>query len=70
VSAKWPDADGRFELVLPTSARGLVARFWESDRQYFSTTAAKPGGRVDLSVYPKSLGQETPQGLATVKLPG
>ena len=30
----------------------------------------KPGGSVDLSVYPKSLAQETPQALATVKLPG
>ena len=70
LSAKWPDASGRFELVLPSSAHGLVARFWERERQYFSTTVAKPGGKVDLSVYPTSLAEDTPQALLTVKLPG
>jgi hypothetical protein len=57
-------------LVLPASARGQVARFWESQRQYFSTTAAKPGANVDPSVYPSSLAQDTPQAIGTVKLPG
>jgi len=70
VSATWPDANGRFELVLPSSARGLVAKFWESERQYFSTKVAKPGANVDSSVYPSSLAQDTPQALGTVKLPG
>jgi hypothetical protein len=70
LSVKWPDASGRFELVLPSSARGLVAKFWEAERQYFSTSVAKPGGGVDRNVYPSSLPQDAPQGLATVKLPG
>jgi carbohydrate-binding DOMON domain-containing protein len=70
LSAKWPDASGRFVLVLPGSARGAVAKFWEADRQYFSTAVAKPGGNVDPAVYPKSLPQDAPQALATVKLPG
>jgi hypothetical protein len=67
--ATWPDASGRFTLVLPSSARGLVAKFWEADRQFFSTTAAKPGGTISPSVYPKSLARDVPQALATVKLP-
>ncbi len=70
VRATWPDASGRFVLVLPASARGQVARFWESQRQYFSTRAAKPGANVDPSVYPSSLAQDTPQAIGTVKLPG
>jgi PQQ-dependent dehydrogenase (methanol/ethanol family) len=70
VRASWPDASGRFELVLPASARGQVAKFWESERQYFSTKPAKPGADVDPSVYPSSLASDTPQALGTVKLPG
>jgi alcohol dehydrogenase (cytochrome c) len=69
LSARWPDASGRFVLVLPASARGVVASFWEAERQYSSTKVAKPGGNVDLSVYPGSLAANTPQALLTVKLP-
>ena len=70
LSATWPDADGRFSLVLPASSRGDVARFWESERQFFSTSLAKPGGQVGSAVYPHSLAQDTPQALGTVRLPG
>ena len=70
LSVTWPDADGRFSLVLPASARGDVARFWESERQFFSASRAKPGGQVSSAVYPHSLAQDTPQALATVRLPG
>ena len=70
VSASWPDGNGRFRLVLPSSARGLPVSFWESQRQFFSTAKTVPGGPVDLSIYPKSLPADAPQGLATVKLPG
>jgi outer membrane protein assembly factor BamB len=70
LKATWPDGNGRFELVLPSSARGLVATFWESERQFFSTSVAKPGGSIDPAVYPKSLAEDTPQALLTVKLPG
>ncbi len=69
LSATWPDASGRFELVLPSSARGLVAKFWETDRQFFSTAVAKPGGGVNSAVYPHSLPANAPQALGTVKLP-
>jgi hypothetical protein len=70
VSATWPDGNGRFELVLPASARGLVAKFWETERQFFSPSPAKPGGKVGPGVYPGSLPQDAPQAISTVKLPG
>jgi hypothetical protein len=68
--ASWPDAEGRFQIVLPSSARGAVAKFWQSDRQFFSTKVAKPGGAIDPAIYPKSLPNDAPQDLATLKLPG
>jgi PQQ-dependent dehydrogenase (methanol/ethanol family) len=69
VSATWPDASGHFRLVLPASAGGLTVKFWEADRQFFSTAEAKPGGPIDPSVYPKSLPADAPQGIATLQLP-
>ncbi len=69
VSATWPDGNGRFQLVLPSSARGLTVSFWQASRQFFSTSDQKPGGAVDLSIYPKSLPNDAPQGIATIKLP-
>jgi hypothetical protein len=69
VSATWPDANGRFQIVLPSSARGLVAKFWETQRQFFSTSSPKPGGKIEPGVYPKSLPQDAPQALGTVQLP-
>jgi PQQ-dependent dehydrogenase (methanol/ethanol family) len=70
VQATWPDASGRFTLVLPSSARGLPVTFWEADRQFFSAAATKPGGTIDPSVYPSRLPADAPQGLAAAKLPG
>jgi hypothetical protein len=69
VSATWPDGNGRFQLVLPSSARGLVAKFFETQRQFFTTSKPAPGGKVDPSVYPSSLPADAPQALATVRLP-
>jgi alcohol dehydrogenase (cytochrome c) len=71
VSATWPSAsDGSFQIVLPASAAGQVVHLWESQRQFFSTQATKPGGAVDLSIYPKTLPSDAPVNLATLKLPG
>jgi alcohol dehydrogenase (cytochrome c) len=70
VSATWPDAGGRFRLVLPGTAKGQKVTFWESQSQFFSSSQAAPGGAVDLAVYPQSLSTTAPQGIATVKLPG
>jgi hypothetical protein len=67
VSATWPDRNGRFRLVLPRSARGQKLQFWEAQRQFFSTAVAKPGGSVDLSIYPKSLPVDAPQAVAALE---
>ncbi len=69
VSATWPDVKGNFELVLPKSARGLTVSFWQASRQFFSPAPTKPGGPVDLSIYPKSLPSDAPQNIATLTLP-
>jgi hypothetical protein len=68
--ATWADAKGNFELVLPNSARGLTVRFWEQGREFLSTSPARPGGPVDLSMYPRAPATDAPQGIATLKLPG
>jgi alcohol dehydrogenase (cytochrome c) len=68
--ATWPDASGRFTLVLPARARGLDVRFWQAQRQFFTAAATRPGGPLDLGVYPTSLPPDAPQGIATLKLPG
>ncbi len=70
VSATWPDASGRFQLVLPSSAKGLTIQFWEAQRQWFTTSTPQPGGAVDLSVYPAAIPTDAPQRMATLKLPG
>jgi PQQ-dependent dehydrogenase (methanol/ethanol family) len=69
ISATWPDANGRFRLVLPGTAKGQTVSFWESQWQFFSSSHAAPGGAIDLSVYPHSLPTTAPQGIAAVKLP-
>ena len=69
VSATWPDKNGRFEIVLPSSARGLTVKFWQTDRQFFTTATAKPGGPVDPTVYPSSLPTTAPRGTVTLRLP-
>ena len=43
LAVRWPDAAGRFSLVLPHVARGTTLRFWESNLETFSTLAARPG---------------------------
>jgi hypothetical protein len=68
--ATWPDANGNFELLLPSSARGKTVRLWEQAREFFATSQARPGRAVDLSIYPTAPATDTAQGLATLKLPG
>jgi alcohol dehydrogenase (cytochrome c) len=68
VSATWPDARGRFTLVLPRQARGTTLRFWESDFVTFSRVAARPGGPTEPSSTPRALTNRIPVGLATVRV--
>jgi len=69
VSATWPSATGKFQIVLPSSARGATVKLYEEQRQFFSTSVAAPGGPVDLTVYPAAPATDAPQGIATLKLP-
>ena len=69
VANRWPDAKGRFTIVLPASARGKTVRFWENQRQFFTRSPATPGGPVDLSTWPSQLGTVAPAGLASLTLP-
>jgi hypothetical protein len=69
VAARWPDANGRFSMTLPASARGKTVAFWQSKRLFFSRFAATPGGKVDLATWPALLGRGTPSHLATLSLP-
>jgi hypothetical protein len=64
ISARWPDAQGRFSLVLPSSVRGKTLRFWESDFVSFSRTAAVPGGAVDLQGWPTALSPRVARDIA------
>jgi PQQ-dependent dehydrogenase (methanol/ethanol family) len=66
---RWPDVKGRFTIVLPRSAGGQTVRFWESQRQFFTRSEARPGGPVDLSSWPTQLGESVPAGLASLTLP-
>jgi hypothetical protein len=66
----WPDASGRFSILLPASVRGKTLNFWENQRQFFSRFEAKPGGLADLSAWPEQLGSAAPRGLAFLRVPG
>jgi alcohol dehydrogenase (cytochrome c) len=55
ISARWPDAHGRFSLVLPKLKRGTPLVFWENDSVVFSTQATRPGGPVAANAWPAAL---------------
>jgi alcohol dehydrogenase (cytochrome c) len=67
--ARWPDAQGRFTLVLPRSAQGQTLRIWQNARTFFSRTTAAPGRNVDLQSWPSGLTQRVPQNLGSVRAP-
>jgi alcohol dehydrogenase (cytochrome c) len=69
VVARWPDAQGRFSLLLPSPARGVPLRFWENQHQFVSRVPAVPGGRIDLATWPRALGQTVPRGFALLRVP-
>jgi alcohol dehydrogenase (cytochrome c) len=69
ISARWPDARGRFSLLLPASARGLPLRLWENQHQFVSRVPAVPGGRIDLTSWPRALGETVPRGSALIRTP-
>ena len=69
VSATWPDASGRFELVLPASVRGKTLRFWESDFQAYQSIQGVPGGQIDLGAWPSALSARVPRDISFVRVP-
>jgi PQQ-dependent dehydrogenase (methanol/ethanol family) len=68
LSVSWPDARGRFSLVLPHLARGTTLRFWESNLETFSVVEARPGGPANADTMPSRLTPRTPSGIASVRV--
>jgi len=69
VSESWPDAKGRFSMLLPADVRGRTLSLFESQAQVLSRVAARPGGPVDLKSWPKQLASTMPSGLAALNVP-
>lgn len=69
ISARWADAEGRFEIVLPSSVAGKTARFWQSRLRAFSRTEARPGGPVDVGYWPGAVPEDAPRDLDALELP-
>jgi hypothetical protein len=67
LSETWPDKNGRFSMVLPAKARGHALTFFEEQRQVLSSPAA-PGGKVDLTTWPRYVTAQFPRGLNTLVL--
>ena len=69
VSARWPDRNGRFELVLPASVRGKQLRLWETNLEAYATNGATAGGLVELGSWPTALTPRVATGVAQLVLP-
>jgi alcohol dehydrogenase (cytochrome c) len=67
IAATWPDASGKFTLTLPASVRGKPLRVWEDYSTFFQPSAARPGGPIDVSIWPNIPPGGEPQGLAVIK---
>jgi hypothetical protein len=70
LSARWGDAEGRFEIVLPSTVAGKTVRFWQSRLRAFSRTEATPGGEVDVGYWPATVPEDAPRELDELELPG
>jgi hypothetical protein len=62
----WPDARGRFTIVLPRAANGPGLSLWEGSLTLFSRQPAKPGGPVDRQDWPRALAPDLPRDLARI----
>jgi hypothetical protein len=69
IAERWPDEKGNFSMLLPPSTRGQTLRFWENQRQFFSTFAQIPGGKVDLTSWPTNLGDSASRGISKLVVP-
>jgi hypothetical protein len=69
VKATWPDARGRFELVLPASLSGATISLFEAQRPIFSSFRAVAGGPIDLAAWPAAVDPTWPDGVVSLRLP-
>lgn len=63
LAARWPDANGGFQLVLPSSTRVHGLTFFEAQGYYLAPLGTSPGGPVPPSTWPTRLGSGVPEGL-------
>jgi len=70
LSGTWPDAKGRFTLVLPKLAAGTQLTFWENDAVAFSQRPARPGGKVAANVWPSAVSERVSTGFGPVTVRG
>lgn len=69
LAARWPDAEGRFELTLPAGLRGQTVSLWQAQTQLFSVPPAEPGGEIDVTGWPAALSPGWPQDITRIELP-
>ena len=70
LKVSWPDARGRFTIVLPAALAGSTVTIFEALRPVFSHSPAVPGGTFDLSSWPAALDPAWPDGMLRIRLPG
>jgi hypothetical protein len=68
VRVTWPDASGRFTLVLPRRFAGRTVSLWEDKLQLFSRVVPRAGGSVDLRDWPAQLPPDAPRDVARARL--
>lgn len=68
VRMTWPDATGRFTIVLPRRLAGRTVSLWEGNLQLFSAVTPHAGGPLDLRDWPTAVPTDAPQDVARVRL--
>lgn len=68
VRTTWPDASGRFTMVLPRRLAGRTISLWEDDLQLFSVATPHAGGPLDLRDWPTRVPNSAPRNIASVRL--
>jgi hypothetical protein len=68
LSATWPDAKGKFSMLLPPSARGRTLSFFEDQKPVVSAPT-RPGAPIDRALWPRQLSPTVPSGLAAFAVP-
>jgi alcohol dehydrogenase (cytochrome c) len=67
LSGRWPDASGRFSLVLPKLKRGTPLLFWENDAVVFARSAS-PGAALAGGAWPKALSPRVANGFEPIRV--